>query len=93
LTTLDAKYRFEGMGFMIDEMSAFCGGVYTVRKRVNRFFDERHQRLLKLRGVVILEDVFCEPRSDSPARYAGCARTCYLFWKEAWLERVDDAFR
>jgi len=90
LSTLDDGHRFEGMGFM-KEMEPFCGGTYTVRKRVDRFFDERNQKLLKLRNAVILDNVFCEPLADSRSPYAGCARTCYLFWKEAWLERLEES--
>ena len=89
LASLDEGDRFEGMAFMMDEMGPYCGGVYTVRKRVDRFFDERNRELLKPRNVVILDEVLCEPHPESRAPYAGCARTCYLFWKEAWLERED----
>lgn len=89
LTTLDENYTYEGMAFMFEEMKPYCDGVYAVRKRVERFFDERNRQLRKPRNVVILDEVVCEPPTNSEAPYAGCARTCYLFWKEAWLERVD----
>lgn len=85
--TLDENGKYRGLSFM-SLMADYCGGTYTVRKRIDRFFDERTRRLLKLRGVVILDDVFCEPPRDSGREYAGCDRTCFFFWKEAWLERV-----
>ena len=85
--TLDDVGDCEGLGFM-PVQEAFCGRVTTVRKRVDRFFDERTRRMLKLRDTVILDEVFCEPPASSDVDYAGCARTCFLFWKEAWLERV-----
>ena len=89
LATLDETDRFQGMAFMVDEMAPYCGDVFKVRRRVDRFFDERSWRLLKTQHVVILDGVFCEPHSDSKSAYAGCARSCFLFWKEAWLERAE----
>lgn len=89
LRTLNDKGRFQGLGYMPAIMNPYCGRIFTVKKRVDRFFDERDWRMRKLRNVVILEDAFCEPRSDGPEDYAGCARTCYVFWKEAWLERAE----
>lgn len=89
LATLDEEDQYKGMAFMIDEMAPYCGGTYTVRKRIERFFDERNYKLLNARDVVILDGVFCEPHPESKRPYAGCTRTCFLFWKEAWLERVD----
>lgn len=89
--TLDAEDRFEGLAFMVGIMDRYCGGQFRVKKRVDRFFDERGRRMAKLRDVVILDDVFCEPPLDSTSPWAGCARTCFLFWKEVWLERVSEA--
>jgi hypothetical protein len=86
--TLDANSKCEGMAFLQSVMEEFCGGTYRVRKRVDLFFDERRWRLLKLRNVVILDDVYCENPVDGDEDWAGCQRTCFLFWKEAWLERV-----
>lgn len=85
--TLDDVGDYEGLGFM-SVQKAFCGGEFTVHKRVEHFFDERTRRMLKIRNTVILSDVYCEPPVDGPDDYAGCQRTCFLFWKEAWLERA-----
>jgi len=85
--TLDPVGDCEGMGFMPIQAS-FCGGEFTVRRRVERFFDERTRRMLRIRNTVILDGVYCQPPADGAADYAGCHRTCFLFWKEAWLERV-----
>jgi len=86
-STLDAVGDCEGLGFM-PVQEAFCGREFTVRKRIERFFDERTRRMLRLRNTVILDGVFCEPPTTGAVDYAGCHRTCFLFWKEAWLERV-----
>ena len=85
--TLDPVGDCEGMGFM-PLQAAFCGREFTVRRRVDRFFDERTRRMLRLRHTVILDGVYCEPPAGGSDDYAGCHRTCFLFWKEAWLERT-----
>jgi hypothetical protein len=85
--TLDAVGDCQGLGFMPIQ-AAFCGREFTVRKRVERFFDERTRRMLRIRHTVILDGVYCEPPAGGPDDYSGCHRTCFLFWKEAWLERV-----
>jgi len=86
--TLDPVGDCEGLGFM-PVQEAFCGGEYAVRSRVETFFDERTRRMLRIRNTVILDGVFCEPPASGPEDYAGCQRSCFLFWKEAWLERVS----
>jgi len=87
--TLDGQGRCEGLGYLPVVMNKYCGGVYKVQKRINLFFDERGWRMLKLRNVVILDDVLCELAANIKEDWAGCDRTCFLFWKEAWLERVE----
>jgi hypothetical protein len=87
--TLDGDERTGGLGWMALQR-AFCGGTYKVARRVERFFDERTRKMLKVKGVVLLEGVHCMPPKDGPDDYAGCQRMCLLFWKEDWLERVAD---
>jgi hypothetical protein len=87
--TLDHEGRYEGLGFMDLVMEKFCGKIFTVQKPIGLFFDERNWRMQKLRRVVILEGVYCElPAHNRHLDWAGCDRTCFLFWKEAWLERL-----
>jgi len=85
--TLDEVGDCQGLGFM-PVQAAFCGRESTVHKRVERFFDERTRRMLRIRNTVILSGVYCEPPAGGTDDYSGCHRTCFLFWKEAWLERV-----
>lgn len=86
--TLDERGRYEGLSYMASVMDRYCGGIYTVKKRIDYFFDEKNWKLVKLRDVVILDGVYCESPLSSSEAWAGCDRTCFLFWKEAWLERV-----
>jgi hypothetical protein len=89
LATLDAENRCERLSYMPVVMDRFCGREFRVRTRVDRFFDERNWRMMKLKNVVLLDEVVCEPPPDADISWAGCQRSCLLFWKEAWLERVD----
>jgi hypothetical protein len=86
--TLDEIGDCERLGFM-PVQAQFCKGEFTVRKRIDRFFDERTRRMMRIRNTVLLDGVFCEPPAGGPEDYAGCDRTCLLFWKEAWLERLQ----
>ncbi|MFH0900933.1 MAG: hypothetical protein V2A73_09920 [Pseudomonadota bacterium] len=90
--TLNGRGQYHGLAYM-PEMERYSGKTMTVRKRVTLFFDERTREMRKLKDVVILEDVFCEGRPSDPWDYGGCDRTCFLFWKEAWLERVAEKLR
>ena len=85
---LDQDGRCDGLAFLPSVMTSFCGGAYTVRKRIDLFFDERSWRMLKVRNVVVLDQVHCVPPREGSEDWAGCDRTCYLFWKEAWLEKL-----
>jgi hypothetical protein len=89
-STLDDRGTLDGMGFLPAMMARYCGGTYTVRKPVQRFFDERSWRMLRLKDSVILEGVYCEPELFLRSEFAGCQRSCFLFWKEAWLERATE---
>lgn len=88
--TLNEKGQCEGISYIRSVMNKYCGGVYRVKKRINLFFDERRWRLSKLQNVVILDGVFCESPPTQSEDWSGCDRTCFLFWKEAWLERVTE---
>jgi hypothetical protein len=88
LTTLDRRNMNRGMCFD-SEMVPYCGGLYRVIRRVERFLDEKTGRIRSLKTpAVILEDVACR------SRFAGCRMFCpraiYCWWREIWLERVQE---
>lgn len=91
--TLDADNRYERLAYMDVVMDRYCGRTLRVRNRVERFFDERNWRMMKLKNVVILEDTYCQPAVSDPVPWAGCQRSCFLFWKEAWLEPLEESAR
>ena len=83
-TTLNPWNELRGCGFM-SEMWQYCGTIQRVLKPVERFVDERDYSIRKARGVVLLEGITC----NGTEFYGKCDRSCFLFWREEWLERID----
>ena len=84
LKTLNRWNQLKGCSFM-EEMEAYCDTRQRVLKRVERFLDERDYRIKKCRGIVLLEGVICQGTKD----FGGCDRSCFFFWKQEWLEKVN----
>ncbi len=86
LATLDKKGCLDNLPFM-PEMLQYCGRQYRVYKRADKICDTITDGKKCSRGMqrtVFLENLRC----DGDA-HGGCDATCLLFWKEAWLKRVD----
>jgi hypothetical protein len=84
--TLDKRGRNKGLWFD-REMLPFCGRVFRVRRRVERFIYEGGGNMIVLRNdAVTLEDVFCT--GDLNLRRWFCPRAIYPYWRECWLERA-----
>lgn len=82
LATLDGSGKNKGMVFM-PQMKQYCGKTFRVYKRVeNIIFEESHTRR-RLKDTVLLEGLICEGDGY------GCDRSCFFFWREDWLTRVD----
>lgn len=85
LATLDESGAIDGLPFM-PEMLEFCGKRYRVEKRADKTCNTISvMESRRLCDTVHLEDLRCCGQA-----HAGCQAQCYLFWKEAWLKRVDD---
>ncbi|MEV4252701.1 hypothetical protein AB0J52_05975 [Spirillospora sp. NPDC049652] len=86
IKTLNKDLLNRGMGFE-NEMARHCGKTARVRARVERVLDERTGRLLIMKTpCIILEGLVCEG-----AYNFNCPREFVPFWREIWLERVQDA--
>lgn len=87
LATLDTTLSNRGLNFDA-ELVPFCGKVFRVSSRVDRFVDEKtgKMRLLKT-PAVMLQGVTCK------ALYSGqrifCPRSIHPWWREIWLERAS----
>ena len=84
--TLDAWGCCHHCGFM-SSMARWCGQRLRVVRRVDRFFDEARHRMVRCRGVILLEGVYCDGSHHPDLR--GCDRQCYCFWRVEWVERAS----
>ncbi len=84
LRTLDVHGELDGMPFM-PEMLRYCGRRFQVWKRAHKTCDTVNKT-----GGRWLDDAvhLRELRCDGTA-HGGCEAACLLFWKHAWIRRVD----
>ena len=82
LSTLDARRKLHGLEFL-PGMQPFCGKRFKVLKRMATLYQEESGQVRRLKNTVLLTDVQCD------GLLMKCDRSCYLFWREAWLRRVD----
>jgi hypothetical protein len=83
--TLNGDLLNRGMGFD-PEMSRFCGRTARVQRRVDRVIDEKNGRMLTMKyPCIVLDGVVCE------GVFSGsCPRAFVSFWREIWLERIEE---
>ena len=86
LATLDGDGAVDKMPFM-PEMIRHAGRRYTVSRRVDKICDTvgstGSRRML---ATVYLDDLRCDGSA-----HGRCQAACKIYWKEAWLRRVDDS--
>jgi hypothetical protein len=84
LATLDQHGKLKGLAFN-REMAKFCGKRFKVYKRLEKIVLESTGELRRIKTpTVILEGVFCDGETHD-----NCDRSCFCFWREAWLQRVN----
>ena len=81
--TLNEDNWLRGCKFM-PEMEQYCGTIQRIYKPVNRFLNECDYTIRKAKGLILLENVFCQ----GVAGAGPCDRSCFYFWRVEWLERV-----
>jgi hypothetical protein len=86
LNTLDVRNKNRGLFFDAEEVP-YCGGTYTVVKRVTKIINERTGQMTQMKNPsVILDSVICRSRYSECRVF--CPRSIYALWREIWLERV-----
>ncbi len=90
LRTLDADGTLDQLPFM-PEMVEFCGRRFQVSRRVVKtcYYTKAGSsgmRKFRTDDVVLLDGLRC-----SGAEHDGCQKACMIFWREAWLRKVEDA--
>ena len=83
--TLNNWNYLKGCGFM-EEMWSYCGTRQKIYKVVNQFIDEKDYLVRKCRGIVVLDGAICQGTRD----FGTCDRSCFYFWREEWLEKIED---
>lgn len=83
--TLNHWKQVRGCAFM-PEMAKYCGTIQRVIKSMKMFVDERDLKIKKSNGIILLEGAKCQGTSD----FGSCDRSCFHFWREEWLEKIDE---
>ena len=87
--TLDKHQKNRGLWFD-QEMAKFCGNTYRVHTRMSKIINERSGKMIQFKTPsVVLENVYCQSEFSDCRLF--CPRSIYSYWREAWLERIDDA--
>lgn len=87
LQTLDAEGTLDYLPFM-PEMLAHCGQTFRISRRaeITCASGMRSSRGFNTNDVVTLDGVRC-----SGVAHDGCQKACIIFWRDAWLRKVEDA--
>lgn len=90
LQTIDADGTLDRLPFM-PEMIEFCGKRFRVSKQVLKTcyytkWGTSGFRKFGAGDVVLLDGLRC-----SGLDHDGCQKACMIFWREAWLRRVEGA--
>ena len=85
LHSLDASGALDSMPFM-PEMIPYLGRRFTVAVRSEKICDTVNTTLRSrhLPDTVLLDDLRCDGSA-----HGRCQAECRIYWKEAWLRRVD----
>jgi hypothetical protein len=83
LRTLDRSARLDGLPFM-PEMFSFCGKRFQIFRRAHKTCDT----VFPIRSRWMADAVLLGTDCDGAA-HGGCQATCPIFWKTAWVKKVD----
>jgi hypothetical protein len=88
LDTLDTNNKNRGMYFDAEEVP-YCGQTFRVRSTVSKIIDERTGKMRPFKEQsVILDGVYCKGIYSDKRMF--CPRAIYSFWRENWVERVEE---
>ena len=86
MKTLDGNGKTKGLRFDVG-MFRYSGGEYPVVTRAYRLIDQKTGKMIHMSEqapCIMLDGVICHADYQKL-----CPRTEYLFWREAWLEKVS----
>ena len=86
LATLDENGELDSLPFM-PEMLRYCGRRLTVDKVAHKLCDTlTRSGIRRMESAVHLAGVRCDGSA-----HGGCQAACLIYWKHAWLRKVDPA--
>lgn len=88
LATLDGNGCLDNMPFM-PEMLDCCGKEFSVYSRADKTCDTATQT----GGRRLTDSVHLRGQRCDGSAHGACQAECLNFWKESWLERIDDESR
>jgi hypothetical protein len=84
VATLDQNGRLDGLPFMPEMLSA-CGRRFPVYKSAHKGCDTiKTNTSFRMADAVHLGGLRCDGGA-----HGGCEARCMIYWKDAWLKRVD----
>ena len=87
LQTLNVNSMNRGMTWDA-EMVPYCGGTYRVLRRVTQIINESTGEMQVMKNpCIILDSVICQSKYSHCRMF--CPRSIYPYWREIWLERVN----
>jgi hypothetical protein len=90
--TLHKDGKNRGLWFDPQEMAPYCGRIVKVRKSVTKIIDEPTGKMLHMKQpCIMLEGVVC--KAEYASDRLNCPRAISSYWREIWLERVEDDHR
>ena len=84
--TLDENGKTRGLRFDVG-MFRYCGGQHRVVTRAIRLIDQKTGKMIHMKEeapCIVLEGAICHADYQKL-----CPRSEYLFWREAWLDKVS----
>ena len=88
LATLNEESHNRGLRWDA-ELVPYCGGTYRVLKRVTKIINEKTGEMQEMKNpCIILDSVVCQARYSACRMF--CPRSIYSYWREIWLERVEE---
>jgi hypothetical protein len=87
--TLDANRQNRGLFFDPPSMLPHCGKIAPIKQKVERIIDEKTGQLIHMKSdCYILDGIVCA--GDRQEGKWFCPRAIYPYWREAWLQPVDE---
>ena len=85
LDTLDDDNRLDKMPYMPEMLDA-CGSTYKVYSRADKTCDTA----TRTGGRQLVNTVHLEGERCDGSGHGGCQASCLNFWKESWLEPIEN---